>query len=320
MSTALQRLYESLTQVFSRVPALRPVMTVDALAATTLTVADNTLTITSGVLDLAYDLRNWTFERLIEELDDQGVTATLVDLRLAKILAAALVDDSFTLTAPVTLSGDFNPLTIYLKPVAFAVERHEVNIDIALAQLNVLTSRQYFADYWGLVLGILRKMGESDVDYTQRIVDEILLKRDNNLALEQIIENEFGIAASVQDLWPSVLNINNAICFSKIAGEVYNVGNFLVIAELTDDDLIGLIAKHKAGGTRAFLRRTADAEFVDAATMATDFFDLSLFDAFLIPEQEIGIFSGIGNDMQEISTGLPVWTVGSTPMPGTEIA
>lgn len=356
----LQRLLESLTQVFRSEAILKPVFTLsfslpNCIAKVTLTghtlVIDiqetNTsdslfdfiyrvreLSVTSSVsfdravllpvMDLTYDLRDWTIERLVEDLNaHQGITATIIDQRLKKLLAGAIAGDfvEFDLSVlSLTLSVDANPLTVFLRPVAFAIEDHENNIDTALAQLNILTSKKYFADYWGVFIGITRRANESDIDYTQRIVNEVLLKRDNNRALEEIIFRTFNLRATVDDLLPLVLIINNAICFSKIPGEVYNVGNFLVTAELTTDDIITLVNRHKAGGTRAFFRRILETSLLlGDPVLTTDFFDLSLFDAQFFPAQPLGVFSGINNFISEIETGLPVWKVGSTPMPGTQI-
>jgi hypothetical protein len=356
----LGRLQASLTQVFNRSAVLRPAISLSFSlphAIAHLTIDGHVLSVTieeidtsnspfdyferdrtffatsavssdvaefKAVTELQYDLRRWTVERFIEDLNSrQGFAATLVDPRLAKLLAAAIFDSAagHDLTIPLLLSVDLNPLTTLLKPVAFAIYDHEANIDTALAQLNLLTSEQYFADYWGGLLGILRLSGESDLDYTQRIVDEIMRKRDNNRSLEIIIAARFGLNATVEDLLPLVLNINNSICTSKIPGEIYNVGNFLVNAELTDDDIIGLVNRHRAGGTRAFFHRIANAGFSDSELgMSSDFFDDSLFDSKLKPEQEIGVFSGINGEIAEIDVGLPIWTVGSTPMPGSRIA
>jgi len=356
----LERLQESLTQIFRRDPVSHPVVSVsftlpNALAFLSIdggtlairteeesagaalfdsvirdreTTVSNIINRNVGVIlplaSFTIDLRDWTLERLVEYLNAHpGFTASILDTRYAKILAAAICTqlDDYDLGLPSVLSVDTNPLSVLLKPIAFAIDRHELNIDKALAQLNLLTSEKFFADYWGTFMGIMRLPGESDATYTQRIVDEILLKRDNNVSLEALIADAYGVRATVSDLLPLVLNINNAICFSKIPGEVYNVGSFLITAPLTGDDLRSLVDRHRAAGTRAFFKRIAEAGFIDIdPTITITWFDLSLFDASLIPEQELGVFASVGNIITEFDTGLPEWTVGLMPMPGTQIA
>jgi hypothetical protein len=273
---------------------------------------------------VVYDLRRFTLEALVDDINrHQGLTATIIDQRYRKLLAAALIDgiEPTSIQAPIVLTASTNPLWITLKPLAFAIEDHENSIDTALAQLNILTATKYFADFWGRFLGIPRESAEADIDYMQRIVDSILLQRINNIAIEAIIKSELGLDAEVVDLLPDVLNINNSEVFSVIPGEVYNVGNFLVKTILDGDGIIELVNRHKAGGTRAFFSRVVDQGFVDGMdpAMSADFYDVSLFDTFLRPEQEMRITMDIAGQVVNVPTGVPNWIVGVTPMPGTII-
>lgn len=274
--------------------------------------------------DLSLDLRAYTMERLAEFLNGHGFQAAVILPRYKKMLAASLIDD--VLNADLSSSKDFsistNPLWVFLRPLAWAIEDHAASVDTALAQLNILTSQGYFADFWGRFLDIVRKPGEGDIMYTERIVRTILLKRDNNRALEQIVLDEFGVKVEVEDLWPTVLNINNSIIFSKIPGQVFNVGNFLVTGPIVGQALIDLVNRHKAAGTRAFFYEFLDTEINESVDSTTSFaearYDISIFD-MIFADSEFNITIDIGGDISEVENTVPEWAVELTPMPGSMI-
>lgn len=271
---------------------------------------------------LSYDLRAWSIGALMEDIaSHQGYTATLLDPTVGTLLASALIDGAnrLDLSTPVDLSIATNPLWVFMKAVAYAIADEETNTDTALDQLNVLKAAQYFADVWGDRLGVLRNTGESDSVYTQRIVDTILRKRENSLAIEQLIADTFGVVATVEDLWPLVLNFNNRVVFSKLPGNVFNVANFLVTVPLIGQTLIELVNAQKAGGTRAFFIEQHDTGFVDTITISEASYDLSIFDNDIV-EMEFCVSLDEGGNRTELDIGLPNWNVEQTIMPGSLIA
>jgi len=274
------------------------------------------------VESLELDLRGYTMERLAEFLNSrQGFQASVILPRYNKMVAAALIDD--VLNADLSSSKDFalstNPLWVFLRPLAWALEDHANSADTALAQLNILTSRGHFADFWGDFLDVVRRSGETDVSYVERIVRTILLKRDNNRAIEQIVYDEFGMTVTVDDLWPTLLELNNTPVFSRLPGQVYNIGTFLVTGSGITQAVIDLVNKHRAGGTRAFFRSYLDVEIAEPLPVFDiQTFDVSVFD-LTFPDIDFNLSIDVNGDMSEIESFVPDWLVEDTAMPGSRI-
>ena len=327
MTLELKKLFESLQPVFDFDPMPRAAfrLSFDQSGQDAFLTIENGLlkTRTTGGADsLSYVLNEWLFDRLAEDINTKtGYTAAVLDTKFNHMLAGALLDgiEDHDLGTSKDLAIATNPIWVLLKPLALAIAKRSLNVDDALAQLNVLTSRTFFVEFWGRFLGVVRKEGESDVRYAQGIVDRVLLLRANNKAMEKIVYDDLGIEVAIRDLLPEVLNLNGSPVFSKLPGQVYNVGNFLVDGEFGGQPLIDLIDRHRAGGTKAFFRQLLDHRVLDRADGITvDFFDLSLFDLHLV-DREFEVLVDVGGDVAEVETGLPIWTVGETPMPGSVI-
>ncbi len=78
--------------------------------------------------------------------------------------------------------------------------------DAAVAQLSLLTASNEWLDIWGELYAIPRQQGEPDGQYADRIIRRTIMQRPQPMALEEIINGEFMLAAFyVRDLWPFVL-------------------------------------------------------------------------------------------------------------------
>jgi len=78
--------------------------------------------------------------------------------------------------------------------------------DAALAQLSILTASSIWIDQWGELYGIVRLADEDDDTYASRIISRTVMQRPQALALEQIVNSAYSLAAFfVRDLWPFIL-------------------------------------------------------------------------------------------------------------------
>ena len=190
-----------------------------------------------------------------------SVVLTRPDLKDLTQGARLLLDQGlFTTDEP---GGDLyifeNLLWVLLRPLGFALEARSEGISSALAQLNLLTSEGEWADTWGRFLGIRRHAGEADATYTARMKHEIIRGRENNLALAQILADDFGIEdVVIEDLLPLVLIWNETRWQSYVAGQIYNSGAFRVIyadpGGVDSRQVVAAVAKHKSAGTRFVMR------------------------------------------------------------------
>ena len=76
-----------------------------------------------------------------------------------------------------------------LKAFSSELSRSNLSIDEGLNQMNFQISEGVWADYWGqTIFGIARIPGESDFDYTRRVLSTILLIKVNNRAIENLLK------------------------------------------------------------------------------------------------------------------------------------
>lgn len=87
-----------------------------------------------------------------------------------------------------------------------------IDVSNAISQLNVTTSSEDWADFWGTVFGIPRKASaEPDGTYTDRIIEETIRQRPQPQALTSIVKKSLGVTMLVRDLWPMVLKTNQFV-------------------------------------------------------------------------------------------------------------
>lgn len=108
-------------------------------------------------------------------------------------------------------------------------------------------------EYWGsLYGGTVRKSGETDAPFAVRIMREVLRPRLNNVALEQILEDELGIHALVTNLFPEAWIVGGTL--GRIAGRKYSRTTFEVTVSDLIDGVKELVTRSRAAGTLPFYR------------------------------------------------------------------
>lgn len=98
-----------------------------------------------------------------------------------------------------------------------------LDVSNATAQLTVTRSSEDWADFWGTVFDVVRRAStEVDSIYTDRIIEETIRQRPQPHALTSIVRKTLGIAITIRDLWPMVLQTNH---FSMREGRPLQVLN-----------------------------------------------------------------------------------------------
>ena len=201
-----------------------------------------------------------TVEDVVVSLQSIGVETDLLRPDLADRSARLFLDTPAFVTGAVSARNDLfvfnNQLWVILRPLGMALEGREERSADALLALNLLTATGYWADVWGKYLGITRRFAETDAAYTARMKHETIRARLNNKALEQVLLDDLGIDARVENLLPLVLIWNETDWHSFWAGNIYNSGAFRVTYATTgvsSAEVMAVIDRHRAAGTRYIL-------------------------------------------------------------------
>jgi hypothetical protein len=262
-------LLRALSRMFRTDPMAVPTFELFYLGAGTLTatVADGVLTLTGigGAPSRTIALEPLTLEQLLVEVlaIGNGLSAgiDLTQLDALPVRAVTLLDDGpRDVTAEgVSLSRFTNPLWFVFDAVAERLTAAAVDLDAAVAQLNLLTAAGFFADFWGTLTGTVRS-GEDDEAYTARQLFELLRPRENNEALALILERDFGLPVrEVVDLRREVFTLGGPLRGRYLPGRRFNTAT----CEIRVDGFPSAVAlaaahTHAAGGVRVFMSGRLD--------------------------------------------------------------
>jgi len=172
----------------------------------TWTVADRLLSfkIAGGTgSDFEVDLSQYTLFELADLMAAKtGYSVPYYDVDQGSLGATVLIDSSGDID---TSNGDHllgysSLLWVLIDTAAKELKDAKDQIIEMLKQMVIKTSEGEWADEWGSYPRIPRLSAETDLDYTTRIIVEFLRIRSNNLALEQLIEDQTGVSVSIKDL------------------------------------------------------------------------------------------------------------------------
>jgi len=102
----------------------------------------------------------------------------------------------------------------------------------ALDQMSISTADGEWIDVWGDYFGITRNAGEPDRDYGVRIIAEVILPRENNIAISSAIRLAFGQDAEVVDavvlasstyFYDGVITYNGAHTYDAFTVDIYGL-------------------------------------------------------------------------------------------------
>lgn len=168
-------------------------------------IEDHVLTGSVDGVDLfKVELAGYTIRTLLEYLATlPGITViSRASSEQLGLSAGSLMDQSGD---QATSNGDqvrafTSVLWAYLETMAVELREARRQIDEALRQMSIKTAEAEWLDEWGGYFGFPRKNGESDAEYSNRIIVEVLRPRGNNKAIELGLRDTFGQESQVIDL------------------------------------------------------------------------------------------------------------------------
>jgi hypothetical protein len=131
-----------------------------------------------------------------------GFTVIYADADRMGISACALIEDT---GYQAQSNGDIirayqSPLWAFLDAVSTELYEAKTRIDAMLDQMSILNADDDWLEEWGGYFGIKRQIGESDTNYGNRIIAEVIRPRGNNKAIEDALLRRYGQSSSVENI------------------------------------------------------------------------------------------------------------------------
>ncbi len=215
-----------------------------------------------GAAATIFDLMELTVAELVSGLDSlSGCVVSLVDPDRSDCLAAGLLEFSETLpdVSDAGLQVSYLASVLGAEIQAYGIGLKDLSSNRALAekQLYMHSAEEDWLDFWGRgYFGIDRYQGESDDDYSARVINEIVRPNQNNYALELIVLEALGIEISLRDAYPLREQLGaemqgrtpwRFVLDMTLSNELSPEEAQAKVAKVKD-----LVRKHKAAGTEFF--------------------------------------------------------------------
>ncbi len=214
---------------------------------------------------LSIDLDQYTCNELNTLINAQaGYSIAYFDSSVSKLSSKILIDGNGDTAVTITdskLYGATSLLWVYLDALWRELEQAGVQIVQMINQLVVTQSEGEWADVWGSYYAIYRKSGESDNEYTTRIIYETLRAKVNHLALENILENDLGDTVSIIEPWKQIFVTNKSNLNSThhlYDGNFYAYCTIEIASSFPKALLQPIVEKNKAAGIRVWYREQVD--------------------------------------------------------------
>ncbi len=101
-------------------------------------------------------------------------------------------------------------LWAHLQALGQAIGAAESALAAMLRQLVIPQAREEWADAWGFRLGMPRQTGESDADYTQRMIDELYRWRSNPVAMRNNVKRYTGADIELFEPWTRMWTLSQS--------------------------------------------------------------------------------------------------------------
>lgn len=192
-------------------------------------------------------LKGITIEELVTVLTSMGYNASLYEelpsnLREREATTLTSVKDQ-SIELSVALTTFTAKLWEKLYPLARLLEEADYNINIALKQMFITSTRGLWLDYWASFFNVRRIEGESDESLLKRVFMTIVNMKTNNIALEELIRHAIESEVKVSDT-------------GNHAFEVVTHPEFISRVDL----VVGIINSLKGAGIEYVLNYTAEYE------------------------------------------------------------
>jgi hypothetical protein len=182
----------------------------------------DTLTLSpAGLPETVVSLRPITLSALSAHLLALGFEVPYSNPDLAARQASILLPGSGdqSLSNGDCLYGFRSILWAHLKALDLELGTADLALTAMLRQLILPQAREAWADYWGFHFGMPRLTGETDADYTQRIIDEFYRARNNPVAMKKNVKRYTGATIDLFEPWTQMWTLDQ----SRLSG---NDGHF----------------------------------------------------------------------------------------------
>ena len=190
----IQKLLSYLHRPFGTDPKQQLALRVRHSVSLTWQVVEGTLLIVSDSL-IIVDLSSHTIESLQAYLLTQGLEIAYYDATLADRSALILIDGGAD-------QDDSNGDHLYVYTSLLWAIMGAYGIELALAraaiqelpdQMALPTAREDWLDLLGTWYGVARKAAETDNDYSNRIIADVIKPKCNNIAIQDALATAWGI-------------------------------------------------------------------------------------------------------------------------------
>lgn len=211
-------------------------------------IADDVLTtsVIGGVgVNLSVDLTQYTIGSLATFLAGQpGYVVLYLDFNYANLSALALVQAEGDIN---TSNGDHmfvgtNPNWSLFAAYASELSTARAAVQAAPAEMATTTADGYWLDYLGSYYAVPRELGEPDQIFGPRIAAEVILPRQNNVAIEIALQEATGQPATCTDavvfgnplpVFDGSIAFDGTHFFNASAARIYNLFDISIGYALT---------------------------------------------------------------------------------------
>ena len=173
----------------------------------------DTLTLSpDGLLETVLDLRQFTLAELADHLVDLGFEIPYRNVDFTPLRASVLIPGAGDQNRA---GGDQLPafsaiLWAHLKALGAELATAQMAQTAMLRQLILPQAREFWADRWGWHFGLPRLPGETDADYTQRIIDEVFRARNNPIAMVRNVQRYTGQTIELFEPWTHLWTLDQS--------------------------------------------------------------------------------------------------------------
>jgi hypothetical protein len=151
-------------------------------------------------------LETGTVNDFLDALQAKGFTTVLAATEYGTMLARGIIEQGLAQSGD-SIGYHQSLLWSELKTCAWELDDQRSRIDDANRQLYLHSATGSWADEWGDLFGTYRVTGESDDAFLGRAIAEAIRPRSNNVALENILQEAYGLTCTMRDALPNVAEL-----------------------------------------------------------------------------------------------------------------
>lgn len=213
MDAVAARLVSNLHGIFDKLPDKDLAMRITHPSGLSWRLVGDTLFLTRpGQPEEEFELADKTIADLQGELIDAGYDVPTLNDEFTGRTALVLLEGegSTDVSNGDRIYGYRSVLWALLDAIGRQMHEAQAQIAPALSQMILPQATGEWADYWGLLFGVPRLIGEADGDYTQRIIEEVKRARNNPYAILGNIHRLTGYKLDLREPWREVFMLSGS--------------------------------------------------------------------------------------------------------------